>query len=108
MTVYVDDMRMQARVGSISARWSHLIADTEEELHEFAAKLGLARAWFQEPEFAGAPCKEGSLAAEMWHYDVTDGKRARAIQLGAKAVGWRELSIIIQKRWEEKHDGESR
>lgn len=43
MTVYVDDMRVPARVGRINARWSHLMADTDEELHEFAARLGLRR-----------------------------------------------------------------
>lgn len=32
MTVYVDDMRRPATVGRISARWSHLTADTREEL----------------------------------------------------------------------------
>ncbi|WP_375539284.1 DUF4031 domain-containing protein [Mycolicibacterium sp. CBMA 335] len=42
MTVYVDDMRMPARVGRIEARWSHLIADTDVELHAFAASIGTA------------------------------------------------------------------
>lgn len=43
MTVYVDDIRMPARIGRIDARWSDLMADTDEELHAFAAKLGLRR-----------------------------------------------------------------
>lgn len=33
MTVYVDDFRVPARVGRINARWSHLTADTQAELH---------------------------------------------------------------------------
>ncbi|QWQ39587.1 DUF4031 domain-containing protein [Streptomyces sp. YPW6] len=27
--------------------WCHLTADTEDELHAFAARLGLRRSWFQ-------------------------------------------------------------
>lgn len=37
MTVYVDDFLIPARLGCLNARWSHLFADTEEELHAFAA-----------------------------------------------------------------------
>ena len=44
MTVYVDDARIPATVrnGSRShtSAWCHLTADTREELHEFAARLG--------------------------------------------------------------------
>lgn len=95
MTVYVDDMRMQARVGNITGKWSHLIADTREELHEFAARIGLKRAWFQEARADAVP---GSYAAEAWHYDVTDGMRSRAIQRGAKAITCRQMVEIIQER----------
>ncbi|SKM81422.1 Uncharacterised protein [Mycobacteroides abscessus subsp. massiliense] len=63
MTVYVDDMRMPARVGRLQARWSHLMADTDEELHAFAARLGLKRSWHQKPGTA------------ISHYDVTDSRR---------------------------------
>ncbi len=36
MTVYVDNMRLSAQVGTISGRWSHLMADSDDELDEFA------------------------------------------------------------------------
>jgi hypothetical protein len=49
MTVYVDDARIPARRGRLSSTWSHLFADTEDELHEFEARLGLRRSWFQGP-----------------------------------------------------------
>lgn len=50
----------------------HMWADTEEELHEMARKLGLRRSWYQTPPKAS------------WnHYDVSKGKRAEAIRLGA-------------------------
>lgn len=45
MTVYIDDMRRPARVGRLNAVWSHLMADTDDELHAFAARLGLRRSW---------------------------------------------------------------
>lgn len=101
MTVYVDDLGMPARVGGFNARWSHLTADTQDELHEFAERLGLKRAWFQDPCVNGKPVAlPGTLHAEMWHYDVTASKRALAIRLGATAVPFRELPAIIRARWE--------
>ncbi|GAT07591.1 DUF4031 domain-containing protein [Mycolicibacterium novocastrense] len=75
MTVYVDDMRLPARVGRIEARWSHLFSDNPDptELHRLAAKIGLRRAWFQDKP-SGA------------HYDVTDTKRRAAIAAGAVPI----------------------
>lgn len=85
MTIYVDDLRMIAQVGSCRGRWSHLSSDKDTgELHEFADRLGLQRYWFQ----------RGSQGWD-WHYDVTDNKRRRAIQLGATAVGIREFAEIM-------------
>lgn len=74
MAVYVDDMRWPATVGRVKGVWSHLMADTSEELHAFAARLGLRREWVQH---------EG-LATE--HYDVTEPKRQLAIRLGAEPI----------------------
>ncbi len=87
MTVYVDDLRLAARVGRISGRWSHLTADTKTELHLFALRLGLHRAWFQDDTRPGAP--PGS-----WHYDVTDTLRRRALSLGAAPVAARDFAAI--------------
>lgn len=88
MTVYVDDMRMPAQVGRLQARWSHLLADTDEELHAFAARLGLRRQWHQKPGTA------------ISHYDVTDTKRALALQLGAVPIGYmgRESMELIRRK----------
>jgi hypothetical protein len=81
VTIFVDDMRMQARVGSINARWSHLYTDQDDqtELHEFARKIGLRRAWFQK-----ADCEE--RAPWLCHYDVTDSLRRKAIAAGATPI----------------------
>jgi hypothetical protein len=86
MTVYVDNFRVPARVGRISSRWSHLTADTPEELHAFAEQIGLLRAWYQDK------------GDGRWHYDVTDSKRAVAIVAGAKEIDIREMGAITSAR----------
>lgn len=99
MAVYVDNFNMPAQVGGVNGKWSHLIADSREELHEFAARLGLRREWFQDPVVNGKPrAKPGCRAAENWHYDVITSKRAQAILLGAQAVEWDRLPEIINAR----------
>ncbi|HEY2195572.1 MAG TPA: DUF4031 domain-containing protein [Actinomycetospora sp.] len=102
MTVYVDDFRVRAQVGrGRSAVWSHLTADTVDELHAFAARLGLRRSWFQDPTVTGKPwpSKPGSRASANWHYDVTETKRKEAVRLGAVEVTSREMVPIITRRW---------
>lgn len=40
MTVYVDTMRLSARVGRYRARWSHVFTDGDhDELHAVAARI---------------------------------------------------------------------
>lgn len=67
--VYVDEAVWEWR-GQL---WCHLLADSIDELHEFAGRLGLRRTWFQ-----------GS--SRFPHYDLTANKRLQAIRLGAQAV----------------------
>ena len=56
----------------------HLTTDgTLDELHAFAERIGLRRAWFQ--EHTSAP-----------HYDLTPSKQARALLAGAVFVPARE------------------
>ncbi|MEN1926709.1 DUF4031 domain-containing protein [Luteimonas qiangzhengi] len=69
MTVYVDDAVTLWR----GRRWAHLMADNLEELHAFAARLGLPRRAFQN-RTSGA------------HYDVTADMRLQAIALGAMPI----------------------
>lgn len=96
MTAYVDDALIPARVGRFDSRWSHLIADTQEELHAFATSIGLRRSWFQPGRpLAGRP-------SELWHYDVTENKRLQAIRAGAVPVSSRELVEITRARVEQQ------
>lgn len=69
MTVHVDDAVHPWR----DRLWAHLFCSDLDELHAFAARLGLSRGWFQRPPKASWP-----------HYDVTESKRAEAIRLGAR------------------------
>ncbi len=69
MSVYVDDASVPWR----GQRWAHLMADTLEELHAFAAALGLPRRAFQD-KTSGA------------HYDITLAMREQALALGAVPV----------------------
>lgn len=66
MTVYVDNVKVKWR----GRLWCHLVADSIEELHEFAQRLGLQRNWFQH-------------AASYPHYDVTVEVRQKALRVGA-------------------------
>lgn len=96
MTVYVDNARIPATVGGHTSRWSHLTADTKEELHVFAARLGLRRTYFQ-------TCKAGNCppaTCPHWHYDVTEGKRAQALRLGAAEMDIRQWGQLLAARRE--------
>ena len=66
MAVYVDSEEIQWR----GRAWCHLVAESLDELHAFAAQLGLQRRWFQERSFYP-------------HYDVTVAVRTRALRIGA-------------------------
>lgn len=74
MSVYVDDYQRRAQVGRLSGVWSHLMADTHQELLDFARQLGLSPRWIQYP---GTPLE---------HFDVTDSKRQQALRLGAISI----------------------
>jgi hypothetical protein len=91
LTVYVDNAFAVGEWG----RWSgggHLQADSVEELHEFAASLGLRREWFQSKP--GRP--------ENDHYDLGATGRRRALELGAvdegRAAGARRRRAVREAR----------
>ena len=86
MTVYVDELRRTAP----TRRWPykascHLVADTTDELHEFALRLGMKRAWFQDGRYP--------------HYDLTAGRRSKARRMGAEVTAAREWVIRHYHTW---------
>lgn len=75
MSVYVDECIVWPGAKGIFAKGScHLTADTLEELHAFAAKIGMRRSWFQDHKLCP-------------HYDLTPARRAVAVKLGAIEEG---------------------
>lgn len=79
MSVYVDDAQHVFR----GMKMSHLIADSEVELHAFAERLGLRREWFQDHRTP--------------HYDISASVRLRARSLGALLVSQREMVKIVRR-----------
>lgn len=77
LAVYVDDMK--APLGRLLM--SHMLADTDAELHAMADRIGVARRWFQGD-----------------HYDVCQAKRALAIDAGAVPVALRTMGAMSAVR----------
>jgi hypothetical protein len=87
LTVYVDDWRQRATIREREDRWSHLLANDTDELHAMAARLGIPPRGYQRHR----------RSAALNHYDVPEGLRQRAIELGAVAVTWRELARLTRE-----------
>lgn len=77
MTVYVDDMYLTPMGRYRRMKMSHMIADTETELHVMAAMIGIARKWYQGD-----------------HYDVAMSSRAKAVAAGAVEISMRQLAAM--------------
>lgn len=77
MTVYIDDMYLYPMGQFGRLKMSHMVADTEEELHALAGKIGMKRAWFQGD-----------------HYDVSKAKRTEAIAHGAVEITLQQCAFM--------------
>lgn len=77
MTVYIDDMYKFPMGQFRRMKMSHMIADSDDELHAFAARIGMSREWFQGD-----------------HYDVSKAKRDLAIALGAVPISLRQCAAM--------------
>lgn len=75
--IYIDPPRFYA--GKMK-RYSHMMADDLQELHEFAATLGIGRHFFHRD-----------------HYDVNEHQFHAAIIYGAQVVRPRELIPFRKK-----------
>lgn len=77
MTVYVDDMHRLPMGRYRRMKMSHMIASTEDELHALAARIGVARRWYQGD-----------------HYDICLSKRTLAVDAGAVEVTLKQLAAM--------------
>src|SRR5262249_10683946 len=80
--VYVDEAIWEWR----GLKWAHLLADGTDDLHRFAAALGIHRTSYQGPPRTSVP-----------HYDLTSYERRRAIAHGAIACCRDEIVAVV--RW---------
>lgn len=86
MTVYVDDMHLTAMGQFGRMNMCHMVADTDEELHAMADRIGVDRRWHQKP------------GTHHSHYDVCVSKRSKAVQLGAVEVTMSQLGRITRHK----------
>jgi hypothetical protein len=84
MGVYVDGATWKK--GSKGRKsYAHLVADTYEEMHEFAEKVGIKPHFFHKN-------------TKYPHYDISGEQRDLALQLGASSITSRELVNICRRR----------
>ncbi|HVN56159.1 MAG TPA: DUF4031 domain-containing protein [Anaerolineaceae bacterium] len=78
MAVYVDTLVNYGHQDWRRGEWCHMIADTLEELHDMAERIGLRREWFQnKPDHP--------------HYDLRPLSRELAVKYGAIELSSLEL-----------------
>lgn len=86
MSVYVD--ALMSCTPNKNWKWNkacHLFADTIEELHVFAKRIGLKRSWFQN-------------GRRLKHYDLTPNMRKKAIACNAVESTREKIVLMIDSR----------
>ena len=78
MAVYVDESKYPFR----GQFYCHMWADTLDELHVMADRIGLQRSWFQ------------TKNARFPHYDLAPSKRAAALRHGAVVVA--DIRMVVR------------
>ena len=87
MACYVDQVRSYPDAGLRFTQFCHLLADSREELHTMAGRLGLPRRFFQDHPW-------------RWHYDLPEHVRAEAVRLGAVEVDLHAVGALLRRRRE--------
>ena len=88
--IYIDPLRyygyshVQKAARRYGNFWSHIFADNEKELHAFAGKLGLRRAYYQPNPHP--------------HYDVSRHKRQQAIDAGARQMETKAILRLLHAK----------
>jgi len=77
--VYIDNFN--APFGRM--KMCHMIADSNEELLQMAARIGVNKKWIQYPGTANE------------HFDICLSKKKKGIELGAKEINFREYAEIV-------------
>lgn len=80
MAIYVDFVRIEFK----GHRWCHMLADTLQELHEFAALIDVDKRLFHRN-------------ASYPHYDVTVQMRETAIEYGALPADRKKIIECAKK-----------
>lgn len=80
--VYIDQMNQKYR----NMIMCHMMADTTEELLNMARKIGVNTKWIQDTNTSHE------------HFDICLSKKAIALKLGAKEIGWHEVYAIIKHK----------
>lgn len=76
MAVYIDPAVFKKPNGR--KNYAHMVADSVDELHKFAATIGVKVHFFHRDK-------------DHAHYDITEEQHAKAIEAGAKLVTSKEL-----------------
>lgn len=85
--IYVDKLKIASNYKDLQAKkvgsrnnheWCHMWSDNIDDLHNMAIAIGMKKKWFQNDR-------------RLPHYDLSPSRRRKAIKLGAKEVGIREL-----------------
>ena len=79
--IYVDDMFKYPMGQFRRMKMSHMIADTDDELHLMAVLIGVERRWFQGD-----------------HYDISMTKRDLAVQHGAIEITLKQCAMMAALR----------
>ena len=87
MAIYVDFVQIEFK----GYKWCHMLADTLQELHEFALLIEVDQCLFH--RHASYP-----------HYDVTVQMRATAIEYGAIPAGRKKIIECAKKLKIELHE----
>jgi Protein of unknown function (DUF4031) len=83
MTVYVDNpIYTRPGVKKPRKRYAHMVADSLQELAQFAAKIGVKPHFFHN--------------SSMAHFDINQDQHAIALQNGAKLVSSKEIATIAK------------
>jgi hypothetical protein len=85
MACYVDTVRSYPDAGLRFTEYCHLLADTREELHELAQRIGMPRQAFQDHPW-------------RWHYDLPAPLRPLAVAQGARQVTMHDVGALLRRR----------